>query len=64
MVVLLTYWLSFEYVRNPRQAMEPDYAQAALLRGAQHTLSLLAPFLAAAPRQHLKSLTGAYAAAA
>lgn len=64
MVVLLTYWLSFEYVRNPRQAMGPDYAQAALLRGAQHTLSLLAPFLAAAPRQHLKSLTGAYAAAA
>lgn len=64
MVVLLTYWLSFEYVRNPRQALEPEHAQAALLRGAQHTLGLLAPYLAAAPRAHLKTLTGAYAATA
>jgi AcrR family transcriptional regulator len=64
MVVLLTYWLSFEYVRNPRQALEPEHAQAALLRGAQHALGLLAPYLAAMPRAHLKTLTGAYAAAA
>lgn len=63
MVVLLTYWLSFEYVRNPRQAMEPAHAQAALLRGAQHTLGLLAPYLAATPRAHLTTLTGAYATA-
>jgi AcrR family transcriptional regulator len=64
MVVLLTYWLSFEYVRNPRQALEPEHAQAALLRGAQHTLGLLAPYLVAAPRAHLKTLTGPYAVAA
>src|SRR6476620_7001848 len=34
MVVVLTYWLSYEYVRNPRSALEPGNAQAALLRGA------------------------------
>jgi hypothetical protein len=29
MVVVLTYWLSFEYVRDPRKALEPESAQAA-----------------------------------
>ncbi|MDQ7745117.1 TetR/AcrR family transcriptional regulator [Hydrogenophaga pseudoflava] len=60
MVVLLTYWLSFEYVRDPRHALEPDNAQAALLRGAQHVLNVLAPYLEAGQRQHLLQLTGAY----
>ncbi len=63
MVVLLTYWLSFEYVRNPRQALEPEHAQAALLRGAQHALGLLSPYLAPAPRAHLRSLAVSYAPA-
>ncbi|WP_066153768.1 TetR/AcrR family transcriptional regulator [Hydrogenophaga pseudoflava] len=60
MVVLLTYWLSFEYVRDPRHALEPDNAQAALLRGAQHVLNVLAPYLESGQRQHLLQLTGAY----
>jgi AcrR family transcriptional regulator len=60
MVVLLTYWLSFEYVRDPRHALEPDNAEKALLRGAQHVLNLLAPYLEANERQHLLQLTGAY----
>jgi len=60
MVVLLTYWLSFEYVRDPRHALEPDNAQKALLRGAQHVLNLLAPYLEAGQRQHFLQLTGAY----
>ena len=60
MVVVLTYWLSFEYVRDPRNALEPDNAQQALLRGAQHVLNLLAPYLEATQRQHLMTLTGAY----
>jgi AcrR family transcriptional regulator len=60
MVVLLTYWLSFEYVRDPRRALEPDNAQAALLRGAHHVLNVLAPYLEAGQRQHLLQLTGAY----
>ncbi len=60
MVVVLTYWLSFEYVRDPRHALEPDNAALALLRGAHHVLSLLAPYLQAQQRQHLMALAGAY----
>ena len=58
MVVVLTYWLSFEYVRDPRNALEPDNAQQALLRGAQHVLNLLAPYLEKSQRQHLLRLFG------
>ena len=61
MVVVLTYWLSYEYVRNPRQALEPEHAQAALLRGGRHTLSLLAPYLETDQRRHLLTLGQAYA---
>ena len=60
MVVVLTYWLSFEYVRDPRNALEEQNAQAALLRGAQHVLNLLAPYLEAGQRDHLLKLADAY----
>ncbi len=60
MVVLLTYWLSYEYVLQPRTAMEPENAQDALLRGAYHVLSLLAPHLDDTRRAHLQALTQAY----
>ena len=60
MVVVLTYWLSFEYVRDPRRALEPENAQAALLRGAQHVLNLLVPYLEQSQRTHLLKLVGAY----
>jgi len=61
MVVVLTYWLSFEYVRDPRKALEPESAQAALLRGAHHVLNLLVPYLEQGQRMHLLTLAGAYA---
>jgi hypothetical protein len=60
MVVVLTYWLSFEYVRNPRHALEAENAQAALMRGAQHVLNLLVPYLEPGQRTHLLQLAGAY----
>jgi len=60
MVVLLTYWLSFEYVRDPRRALEAENAQSALLRGAQHVLNALAPYLEASQRRHLLGLADAY----
>ena len=60
MVVLLTYWLSYEYVRDPRRALEPETASLALLRGAYHVLSLLMPYLEAASREHLHALAGSY----
>jgi AcrR family transcriptional regulator len=64
MVVVLTYWLSFEYVRDPRHALEPDNAQQALMRGAYHVLNLLAPYLENSQRQHLIHLTAAYSPSA
>jgi len=61
MSVVLTYWLSYEYVRNPRQALEPESAQQALGRGAQQVLGLLGPYLASPQAQgHLRSLSQAY----
>ena len=60
MVVVLTYWLSYEYVRDPRKALEPDQAGATLARGAWHVLSLLTPYLEPAARAHLQQLAGAY----
>ncbi|HEY6133273.1 MAG TPA: TetR/AcrR family transcriptional regulator [Rubrivivax sp.] len=62
MVVVLTYWLSFEYVRDPRNALEPGSAGAALARGAYHTLSLLMPYLDDESRAHLHTLVDAYQA--
>ena len=60
MVVVATYWLSYEYVRDPRHALEPENAGAALLRGASNVLSLLAPYFEAPQKQHLLGLAQAY----
>ncbi|MCV2366508.1 TetR/AcrR family transcriptional regulator [Roseateles oligotrophus] len=60
MVVLLSYWLSFEYVRDPRNALEPAQAGAALMRGAFHVLSLLLPYLEPESREHLFALANKY----
>lgn len=60
MVVLLSYWLSYEYVRDPRHALEPEQAGAALMRGAFHVLSLLLPYLEGNSREHLFALAGKY----
>ena len=61
MAVMVTYWLSYEYVRDPRRAMEPESAGVALSRGARHVLALLSPYLGSAElRTHLSRLTAAY----
>jgi hypothetical protein len=60
MVVVLTYWLSYEYVRDPRKALEPESAGAAMSRGAFHVLSLLMPYLEPAARDHLLALVNQY----
>lgn len=56
MVVLATYWLSFEYVHAPRRALEPEGAQTAQLNGARHVLGLLTPHLEPAQCAHLARL--------
>ena len=60
MVVVVTYWLSYEYVRDPRHALEPEAAAASLGRGAYHALALLLPHLDEASRAHLRMLAAAY----
>ncbi len=60
MVVVLTYWLSYEYVREPRKALEPESASASMLRGAFHVMSLLMPYLEDRQREHLLGLVGNY----
>jgi AcrR family transcriptional regulator len=59
-VVLLTYWLSYEYVREPRRALESDAAAQSLARGVWHVLSLLGPYLDAPSRAHLQQLAAPY----
>jgi AcrR family transcriptional regulator len=60
MVVVASYWLSFEYVRDPRHALAPERAGEALVRGAWHTLNLLVPWLEPRSREHLDALVRAY----
>ena len=60
MVVLVTYWLSFEYVREPRRALETEAAAAAMGRGGYHALAMLLPHLDADSRAHLHTLAAAY----
>ena len=60
MVVMLTWWLSYEYVRDPRHALEPESAQASLLRGAKSVLSLLLPYATVEHKEHLGALLSAY----
>ncbi len=60
MVVMLTWWLSYEYVRDPRHALEPQSAQQSLLKGAKHVLGLLSPYTVAEHREHLNALLAAY----
>jgi AcrR family transcriptional regulator len=64
MVVVLCYWLSYEYVRDPRHALEPEHAEQSMLRGAHHMLHLLVPYLEPEQRRHLRQLAGAYYATA
>ncbi len=47
-------------MRDPRNALEPASAQAALMRGAHHVLNLLVPYLEPQQRTHLLTLAGAY----
>ncbi|MCG6873720.1 MAG: TetR family transcriptional regulator [Betaproteobacteria bacterium] len=56
MVVVITYWLSFEYVRNPRNPQEGPIAA----RGAYQVMALLAPFLVGESRQLVERLSQEY----
>lgn len=56
MTVLATYWLSFEFVREPRKAIDA----AALARGAFQVMSLAAPYLQGRSRALFERLAKDY----
>ena len=60
MVALMTYWLSYEYVLNPRQALEIAQMERTITRGAFHVLGQIKPYLPYDSRDHLQALTQAY----
>jgi AcrR family transcriptional regulator len=60
MVVISTYWLSYEYVLNPRKFSEPDVVGAALARGCYHVMGLTAPYLTGDSRALLERLSAEY----
>jgi len=45
MVVLATYWLSYEFVRNPRKYTEQEAVSDSLVRGCYQVLALITPYL-------------------
>jgi len=59
MVVVATYWLSYDYVRNPRH----QSAEAMLAGGAYQVVALAAPFLSGRARALFERLAAAYVAA-
>jgi hypothetical protein len=60
MVVVATYWLSYEYVRNPRHFSEPAVVGAALARGCYQVMSLTAPYLVGDARALFEQLAAKY----
>jgi AcrR family transcriptional regulator len=69
MTVIATYWLSYEFVRNPRRdpgeagldAQEENKEESrALARGAFHVISLAAPYLAPRERALFDELSKRY----
>jgi hypothetical protein len=60
MVVVATYWLSYEYVRNPRRYSEQQAIADALARGCYQVLSMLGPYLRGDTRLLFEKLSEEY----
>lgn len=60
MVVVATYWLSYEYVMNARRFTEPEYVAAVVARGCYQVMALAAPYLAGDARRLFARLAAAY----
>jgi len=56
MVLVATYWLNFEYVRNPRKPVD----SAAMGRGAYQMMSMVAPYLQGDARRLFEKLATEY----
>ncbi len=60
MVVVATWWLSYEFVTNARRFGDADYQNAAMARGAYQVLAMLAPHLSDEGRVLFERLAGEY----
>ncbi|MDB5773818.1 MAG: TetR/AcrR family transcriptional regulator [Burkholderia sp.] len=60
MVIVATYWLSYEYVRNPRKFNEQQAMTDALARGCYQVLSLIGPYLRGEVHTLFEKLTADY----
>jgi hypothetical protein len=60
MVVVATYWLSYEYVRNPRKYSEQQAIADALARGCYQVLSMIGPYLRGEARTRFGKLSADY----
>ena len=60
MVVVASYWLSYEYVLNPRKYTEQQVMADALMRGCYQVLSLVGPYLRGDNHAHFRKLVDEY----
>jgi AcrR family transcriptional regulator len=60
MVVVATYWLSYEYVLNPRRYGEQQAIADALARGCYQVISMAGPYLRGERREHFHKMSEGY----
>lgn len=60
MVVVATWWLSYEYVSHARRFSDEQYQSQAMARGAYQVLSLIAPHLDPSGRELFNRLADEY----
>jgi AcrR family transcriptional regulator len=60
MVVVATYWLPYEYVRNPRKYTELQTMQESLARGCYQVMVLISPYLRGESKQVFEKLSNDY----
>lgn len=61
-VVIATYWLSFQFVQHPRQYNDPAQIRGYLHGSSYHIFSILAPYLRGRAREAFDQLAREYAA--
>jgi hypothetical protein len=60
MVVVATYWLSYQYVQNARNFSAPEFVNHAVSHGCYQVMSLTAPYLEGDARALFEKLASEY----
>ncbi|WP_395004611.1 TetR/AcrR family transcriptional regulator, partial [Undibacterium sp.] len=60
MVVVATYWLSYEYVRNPRKYTELQTMSESLARGCYQVIVQISPYLRGHTKEVFEKLSQDY----